>query len=63
MKKIHTILSFTGKPLGYLFQDAEGFGFEHKSGAWENGFASQEDAYTAFDEFHDVWFETITTVY
>ena len=57
MKKIDTIYSITGKTLGCLFKNADGFGFEHKSGVWESGFSTQQNARDAFMEFHNEWFE------
>lgn len=58
MSYTQAMLSITGKTLGRLFKNAEGFGFEHQSGAWEGGFSTQQDARDAFMEFHNEWFET-----
>lgn len=54
---IDTILSVTGKTLGKIFFNHQGFGYDHFSGSCEQGFATWQEAYDAFMTFHNDWFE------
>lgn len=55
---ITTIFSITGKPLARIFETNNGYGFEHiPSNAWDDGFATFDDARSAYMEFHNEWFE------
>lgn len=57
MKDSNAIVSVTGKVLGNIFFDFQGFGFKHFSGAFKSGFDSWQDARDAFIVFHEDWFE------
>ena len=57
MKNANTMLSITGKVLGNIWLNHDGFGYDHMSGAWEGGFDTWQDARDAFMAFHNEWFE------
>ena len=58
MKKIDTIYSITGKPLGEIYATNNLFAFKHLvEDEFQNGFQTRNDAYNAFQTFHNDWFE------
>lgn len=58
MKKIDTIYSITGKPLGEIYATNNLFAFKHLvADEFQNGFQNWDDAYDALQTFHNDWFE------
>jgi hypothetical protein len=58
MKKVETILSFTGKPICEIYACGNLFAFKHLvADEHQDGFQSRDDAYDAFQHFHNDWFE------
>jgi len=59
MKKIDTIHSITGKPLGEIYATNNLFAFKHLvADEFQNNFQNWNDAYDAFITFHNDWFES-----
>ena len=53
LQKIKTIMSKSGKELGFIFRNEdESYGFYHKSGSSVEGFTSPSEANREFAEFH-----------
>ena len=58
MQKVDTIHSFTGKPLAEIYTSGDLFAFKHLvADEFQEGFQSRDDAYDAFQHFHNDWFE------
>ena len=58
MKKIDTIHSITRKPLGEIYATGNLFAFKHLvADEFQGGFQTWNDAYDAFQIFHNDWFE------
>lgn len=58
MKKVDTIHSITGKPLAEIYATGDLFAFQHLvADEFQSGFQTWNDAYDAFQNFHNDWFE------
>jgi hypothetical protein len=58
MKKTDTIRSITGKTLGEIYATGNLFAFQHLvADEFQGGFETWNDAYDAFQHFHNDWFE------